>query len=193
MSSQVDVCNDALTHLGRRRITSLADDNEEARVMTQFFQASVDAVLQDHPYRCALYLATLGQLAAAPAWGYDHKYQLPTNPYCLRVVDVLNSDSNDTWQRFGRELHTDLDTCKISYIGRTDVSALDPLVNVAIASFLAYRAAYALTKSRTLMADMWNAYKDDRARAKSANGVEGSTRQVLTKSSFRTVRRFGSD
>lgn len=192
MASEVDVANDALTHLGRSRITSLNDSNEEARVMKQFFDGSVDAVLQDYPYRCARYLAELSKLATAPTWGYDHAYQLPTSPYCLRVLDVLDADSDYTWQRFGRNLHTDLDTCKIEYVGRTDVSALDPLVNVAVASYLAFRAAYALTQSRSMVADMWNLYKSDRQEARTADGLQGSTRK-LTMSSFRTVRRSGTN
>lgn len=185
--SAVDIANDALTHLGRSRITSLDDSTEEARTMTQFIDGSIDAVLQDFPYNCARYLAQCSQLVATPAYGYNYQYQLPTDPYCLRVIHVKDQDAQYTWKRKGRAIHTDLTSCFIEYVGRTDAADLDALVQNVVASYLAYRAAYALTKSNSKANEMFELYTVDAERAQQSDGLEGSTR-ILTKSEIRTAR-----
>ncbi len=186
-TSKVDVANDALTHLGKRRITALDDANEEARVMKQYFDRSVDSVLRGYPFHCARHLQQLSRLAEAPTYGYQHRYQLPTSPYCLRVIAVKDADEASTWQRKGRTIHTDLPTCTIEYIGRTDVSELDDLVNDAIAAYIAFRAAYTLTRSRSIQNDMHALFRSLRKEAIAADGTEGSTR-ILRKSSIRQAR-----
>ena len=53
----------------------------------------------------------MAQLAAAPAYGYDHAYQLPTSPYCLRVLELYEErEDGDDWLIEGRSLITDADT-----------------------------------------------------------------------------------
>lgn len=178
MSGQVSLANDALTLLGKRRITSLDDEAEEARVMTQIMTPAIDFVLEQYPWRCAMYLASLSQLASAPAFGFAYAYQLPTNPFCLRVWQVNGQSDESTWQRYGRTLHWNEATCAIEYVGRTEVEDLDQSIRTAIADYLAYRAAYALTKSASVRSDVYKLYQADLNEARISSALQGSSRQL---------------
>ena len=175
MASSVDVANDALTFLGATRITSLTDDSNEAKVMNQLYQRTVDAVLRSYPWKVARVQAELAQSATAPEYGWDYSYRLPTDPLCLRVVDVKDADTEDKWDRYGDFIYTDLAICKITYIGRIDASKFDSLIRDAVAARLAADSAYPLVGSNTLMQQMYELYILRIGDAYEASAIEGSS------------------
>ena len=188
MASEVDVANDALTFLGASRITSLTQDQTEAKVMNQLYQRSVDAVLRAYPWKCAKAQQSLPRSATAPVYGWDYSYQLPTAPICLRVLDVENADRDDKWDRYGDFLYTDLDTCKITFISRIDAASFDPLLRDAVAARLAADSAYALIGSNGMMQQMYELYMLRGDDAREASQIEGSS-PVFVSQKFEQVRK----
>ncbi len=188
MASEVDVANDALTFLGASRITSLADEQTEAKVMTQLYDRTVDAVLRGYPWKCAKFQAELARSATAPVYAWDYSYRLPVDPFCLRVLHVKDADADDKWDRYGDYIYTDLAACKITYIGRIDASVFDSLLRDAVAARLAAEAAYPLVGSTTLQAAMTNIYAAKLEEAKEASAIEGSS-TIFVSNYLETARK----
>lgn len=186
--SQVSICNAALTALGANLITSIAEDTEEARQCNANFDSIRDEVLRAHPWNCALYQAELAQSADVPVFGYEYKYALPTNPYCLRVLKLSEEDSGYTWRIAGRYLETDSETANIDYIRRlTTYSEYDPLLAAAMSARLAAEIAYKLAASKTLVEAMWALYDKKIAIAQGFNAIEGKE-EVEAESAWVDIR-----
>ena len=92
MATEVSICANALRRLGDDPITSLTDDTERARLCNAFYTDARDAVLRSHPWNFAITRTSLAKLSDAPAYGFNYQYSLPTDPYCLRVLEMEYSD-----------------------------------------------------------------------------------------------------
>ncbi len=88
-SSEVDICNSALIHLGAGLITSLTENKDEARACNQFYAKSRDAVLTQANWTFATTQAELSKLSTTPLYKYGFAYLLPTNPYCLKPLEFI--------------------------------------------------------------------------------------------------------
>jgi hypothetical protein len=142
----------------------------------------LDTVLRDHPWNCATVLDELAQDATAPEYGHSYRYQLPADPYCLRVLGTDQDEYVDgdgqmyyDYKIVGRYIHTDATTLKITYIGRiTDVSLYDSLLVSALAAKLAAELAFPITKSHNVVAAMGKLYEAKLADAKVVDAQEGA-------------------
>lgn len=178
-ASDVDIVNNALIRLGDNSITSLADNTVRARLANVLFADTRDAVLRAHPWNCAVNRVELGLLSAAPSHGWSYQFQLPADPYCLRVLalndDEEDGDVGDTFRIEGRKLLTNSATAKIRFIGRiTDSSAFDSLLYQAFILRLAAEMAYPVTGSVNVAASMWQLYEAKVKEARTVDGQEGS-------------------
>jgi hypothetical protein len=152
MTSVVDIANYALNSLGASNITSLGENSKPARIVNQRYEAVRDSVFRSHPWK-----------TDAPVYGYAYNYALPSDPYCLRVLQFSNGSmtypfdnmrSNNDTPPFiieGRKLLTDEGTAKIKYVARiTDPQQYDAGLIEVLASRLAYEVSYAITGSTTV-------------------------------------------
>jgi hypothetical protein len=152
MASKVSISNDALIRVGADTIISLTEDTEQARVCNQVFDDAYDALLQSHNWNFAVERAQISQSATDPLFGYDHKYLLPTNPYCLKVLKI---DTDFEYRIEGRYLFTDAAPVYIEYIARVaDFNRLSPLFRQALSIYIASQIAYTLTGSTSLKATL---------------------------------------
>lgn len=154
MPSEVDICNMALLKVGAKpKIDSLIEDSDNARICNQFYAPVRDAVLRGHPWNCAEHRRIITSLADAPAFGYDYQFQLPVNPYCLRVLQVGEDKEQPTkWKVAGRRLLYNESTAKLKYTKRiTDTNDFDPLLVDALAVSLAIKLAMPLAQSQSLV------------------------------------------
>lgn len=152
--SDVDICNLALLKVGAKsKIDSLIEDSENARHCNQFYAPVRDAVLRGHPWNCAEHRRIITSLADAPVFGYDHQFQLPANPYCLRVLQVgEDKDQPTKWKVAGRRLLYNESTAKLKYTKRiTNTNDFDPLLVDAIVLSLAIKLAMPLAQSQSLV------------------------------------------
>lgn len=177
MATEVSICSNALRRLGDDPITSLTDDTERARLCNAFYQDSRDLVLRSHPWNFAITRASLAQLSDTPAYGYNYMYALPTDPYCLRVLEMEYADyifkiENDATN--GRVLVTNESTAKILYIARiTNPTLFDSMFVETLTSKLAADLAYPITGSVQLQGQMEKMYRDKLSEARSVDGMEG--------------------
>jgi hypothetical protein len=192
MATEVSICSNALRRLGDDPITSLTDDTERARLCNAFYQDSRDLVLRSHPWNFAITRASLAQLSDTPAYGYNYMYALPTDPYCLRVLEMEYADfifkiENDATN--GRVLVTDESTAKILYIARiTNPTLFDSMFVETLTSKLAADLAYPITGSVQLQGQMEKMYRDKLSEARSVDGMEGFVDDLVstTFTDFRT-------
>ena len=177
MATEVSICSNALRKLGDDPITSLTEDTERARLCNAFYESSRDSLLRSHPWNFAITRATLAKLSRTPAYGFAYQYALPTDPYCLRVLEMEYQDyifKIENLATVGRVLLSDESTAKILYVGRiTDTALFDSLFVDTLTAHLALKLAYPITNSVTLQAQMQKLYQLKLSEARSVDGQEG--------------------
>lgn len=185
MASKVDICNSAMNMLGASNIVSLTEDSKNARLLNQRFDFVRDAVFRGHAWNCLINRQQLNQSSTTPTYQYSYAYPLPTDPYCLRILDFHTGSysSNEVdidWKVEGREILTDQATVYIKYIGRvTDPNEYDTLLIETIAARLASDTGYAITGSTTLTNAMWQLYEAKIVEARHADATEGKPDEII--------------
>ena len=185
MASKVDICNSAMNMLGASNIVSLTEDSKNARLLNQRFDFVRDAVFRGHAWNCLINRQQLNQSSTTPTYQYSYAYPLPTDPYCLRILDFHTGSysSNEVdidWKVEGREILTDQATVYIKYIGRvTDPNEYDTLLIETVAARLASDTGYAITGSTTLTNAMWQLYEAKIVEARHADATEGKPDEIL--------------
>lgn len=173
--SKLSLINDALTHLGANRIVSLTDGSTESAVMNQIYDGVLDSVMRAYPWNCLVNRTQLVASTVTPTYQFDYMYPLPTDPYCIRVLEMEETRSDDLWKIEGRDLLTDASTCKIKFLGRPDdVGSIDGLLASAISARLAADSAYTLVQSNALMQSMWALFQQKMEEARIVDHVESS-------------------
>ena len=172
MTSAVDIANSALNNIGASTINSLTEDSVAARIVNQRYVFVRDAVFRSHPWNCLVRRASLAQNSTAPTWGYTYAYNLPTDPYCLRVLRLEKLDLD--YKVEGRTIVSDEQTMKIKFIARvTDPNEYDTLLVESIAARLAADICYGITNSNALVANMVALYESKLKEARFVDATEG--------------------
>jgi hypothetical protein len=177
--SIVSICNLALQNLGAIPITSFEDVTKNSTLSEAFYYSAVDETLRMHPWNCAIHRKEVAADATPPVFGYANRFQLPSSPYCLRVLQMEYVDYEFVIE--GRWLLTDEGVCKIQYIKRiVNPDEFDSLVAETIAARLAVKLAYPITQSLSLEAKMYQNWKLVLSEARCADAQEGTPQEVDT-------------
>lgn len=195
-SSSVEVCNMALQRLGDQAITSLDDDSDAARAMNLMFLPTLDAKIRGHFWNWSQLRAALSRVSVAPLFDFDYQYQLPQDPFCLRVIGTdLEADepyrieAYQTATASYRVILVNQSTLSILYQARiTDVTRWDSLFADAMAVELAYQTCYALTRNGQLKDVLYREAVEAWRIAKSVDGQEGRTLTSIRSSALTKVR-----
>ena len=94
MSSVVEICNLALSHLGDDATIASIDPPEgsaQAEHCARFYPMARDAMMEMHAWRFATFRAMLA-LTNDNSWDWAYAYAIPTK--CLRVLSVLPASKN---------------------------------------------------------------------------------------------------
>lgn len=149
-----DICNEALAEIGQSVINDIDDTtNNTARSCKLLFEPTAREVMRSHPWNC---LKARQQLAAnaTPAFGWDYSYTLPTQ--CVRLMTVNGYDNDtgnkeDFYEIEGRDILTDANECKITYIKYSDNTPIwDPLLRLAVVIRLASKLAHKISQDHEL-------------------------------------------
>jgi len=191
MTSNVDIANYALNMLGASNISAFDENSKAARLVNQRYDGVRDAVFRSHPWNSLIRRAALAQEVDAPAFGYSKQYALPTDPYCLRVLefnngslaypqDNMTSNTGDSvFVIEGRKLLTDEGTAKIKYIARiTDPQQYDAGLIEALASRLAVELCYAITGSNSLLGTVTALHEAKLKEARYVDATEGAPQRI---------------
>lgn len=179
MASSTEICNSALIKLGMEPITSLDDDNKQARLCKEQYPKIRDKLLNSHYWNFAMKRQEMAVVSSSPPiFGFSIKYQLPTDT--LRVMH-LNQKSARFKVEQNRFLHTNLSGAQIIYIAREeDVSKYSPTFSELLALELAIDLSTALVQSRTVKADLREQHKTALRDARSIDGQEGTNDELMS-------------
>lgn len=186
MSSKVSISNQALVRIGVDTISSLMENSEQARLCNLIFSQNLDYLLQLYPWNFALVKASLAQSSTDPLYGYANAFQLPTDPYCLQVVEVEN---DYTYKIEGRLLLTNEPFVNITYIKRvTDINELSALFIETMVFYLASQLCLPLTNDKGINNDMQTKFQMALQKARLRDAQE-DTAKTMRESSWVSVRR----
>ena len=183
MASKVDLANEALLLLGSNTITSFTDNDSNAVLVNRFYPSERDAVLRSNRWNCAITTANIASLATAPIIDWEYKFTLPTDPYCLRVLDVrtVTGDIRLDHEIHGRELLTEESTVDITYIQRLeDTTQFDSLLYQALVFRMAWKLAFPIMRSHTVMGQMGQMYEAVVREARTIDSQEGTPETIET-------------
>ena len=179
--AETEIANVALAHIADRSINALTEANTRANLVKTHFWTAADEALADHTWRFAIKRSPALAQGEAPSFGpYGYAYQLPSEPFCLRVLETDQGDGCQDWEVEGRMILANISSLKVRYIARiTDTGVWAPSFITCFSYLLASRMAYALTKSLNLEKEMFNIYQERLVRARTTSGLEGVPRRQL--------------
>ena len=170
-TSEVELCNLAMSELGDDPITALTDASRRATLCSLLYPDTRDILLDQVLPNFAVKRAQLAQLVASPVSGYAFAYQLPSD--CLRPLDT--GTSGGAWKREGQTLVTDDTDVMLRYLARiTDPTRFTPRFTHALVMALAARLAYPLTKTQSLAEGRLRVAQNAVAEAMVGEGREGT-------------------
>lgn len=183
MASSVQIANLALTKLGAARITDLADNTRNARVMNAIFDEKRDAELASHPWTFAIKRAQIPALSAAPAFQWARQYPLPSD--YLRLVQIgedytfYDSNSGPLFQVEGNAILTDeASPLDVRYVYRvTSTGLFSPLFVEALACRLAAEGCEEITQNAAKQEGVWAQHMRAIREAKRVNAIEQPPQQ----------------
>jgi hypothetical protein len=172
MASEVGISSAALNKLGAEVIMSFDDHTNRSNLCRDFYPYIRDAVLRAYPWNCALIQKALVHDAATPLFDWDYKFQLPIDPYCLRVIKI---EDEPDYAIKGRYIYTNESSISIEYISRiTDPGLFDSLLKEAIEARLAAELAIPITRIPQMASQMWALYEAKLREARTMDGMEGT-------------------
>lgn len=147
MASKTEIANRALSKVGEQRVSNIDTDNiKAAKVIRYMWDIVRDKLLTSHPWNFAIERTELAADGTAPAWGYNKRFQIPSD-----FLALLEIKSNPDYKLEGRYILTNASApLKIRYIKRiTNTGDFDPMFTEALAADLAVEACEELTQSNT--------------------------------------------
>ena len=150
-ATAVSICSNALLMLGSQTINDFDDmmNLDRAKLCANLYPTVRDDMLRSHPWNCAIKRAVLSPDAVAPAFGYDHSFELPSD--FLRVVEVGTSGSQIDYLVEGRTVQANTTVLELRYVFRNEVestwdSTLVKVVTLAMSAALAYPVTQSTAK-----------------------------------------------
>jgi hypothetical protein len=91
MADQLTIYNEALGHLGERRLLSLMENREPRRVLDSYWAGVVAYCLEQGLFRFAKKVVQIDADSTVPAFGYNYRFAIPED----RIRTVVISSSPD--------------------------------------------------------------------------------------------------
>lgn len=168
--------------LGANTINSLSESSTTAVLCNRIFDTEVDFLLRQHRWNSAMREANLAAVTGTPIVGWLYKFLMPTDPYCLRVINVYDtSDDEQNFECRGRHIYADVSAIDITYVGRiTDPNEFDAMLLKTLVDLLAYRMAFPITRSRETVEAMFQIFRNSMADAMSVDSAERTPEQIAS-------------
>lgn len=189
MASQIDICNQALAHIGAEMINDLTESSSGAKYCKLFFAPARDIVLRDHFWNFAAKTEPLALLSVTPT-GWDFAYQYPTD--CIRaraIWKAVESADPIKFERQGGMILTDEANAILEYTARiTDTGLFDPTFVDALSWRLAADLAMPLAKSLPIKQAMLTVYANRIVQAEALDSREGRSDETDVQSPWIQAR-----
>ncbi len=180
MTTQTQLANYALAHLGEAKISDIDDPGSRAaRACKQFLEQVMDETLRKHRWNCAIKRGDLSELTTVPNHGFARAFALPAD--YLRILEV-NGEAWEASDEFfeveqGKRLLTNEPKVRLRYVARIPVAEMDPLLQRATALQLAVQLAVPLTSKLDLQERTMLLYRSAIAEARQVDAIETSSRE----------------
>lgn len=188
MASKVQICNLALLRINGASITSLTDNTNEAKLCNRLYDDIAEEVMTRGPWSSTIRRSSLARTSNTPTYEFSYEFQLPTNPRCLRVIEI--NDNDPAYYSFRIEddkLLANITSISIRYIGFvSDTQSYDTMLKRAIVSRLAAELTYPLTGNVALADRMHAQYERE---LMEGLGLDGSQHSKTKLSSSQDIDR----
>ncbi|HYC66440.1 MAG TPA: hypothetical protein VEC14_17045 [Reyranellaceae bacterium] len=180
MTSDIDICNRALSRLGTRAtIAALSEDSTEARTAAIWYAATRDALLRAADWNFARRRVALAELGTPPT-GWAFRYALPTD--CLRLLRLASTGPGLPAPRFevagdaaGRVVLCDEPAAQAIYTARVeDPTLFDAAFAAALVDQLAAHIAYPVTQKTEVAVRLAQMARASFAEAVAMDGAEAA-------------------
>ena len=180
MAEKIKIFNMTLIKVGITEPLTAPDQAvRNAAVLSSFYDDSRDAAMASHPWNFCSSRRELLASATAPLFEFGYAYDLPSDPYCLRVWEVYDAEGYE-WVVEGRQILTDLSApLKVKFIFRNlDEAQFSPGFITALVNRLAADSCYALSSSGTMKDRLEKDFNQSVADAKGYDGQEGTPQAI---------------
>jgi hypothetical protein len=166
MSSEVEICNMALSHLGADPISELVEASNEARECNRVYEMARDFVLEAHPWGWAQKTVLLAELGTPPL-GWIYRYGYPSD--CLKAI-LIGLDLKETELpvpfeiRAGDDLNTKVIICDkyqatLQYTAKvTNTEMFSPMFAMALSYYIAFLICESITGSTQRAQSMYRGF-----------------------------------
>lgn len=190
MSERVDIANLALSMLGERPITSLDDEQQDARLVKLHYEYCRDACLEMCDWTFARKRFIPQAEEAGPIYGWDYKYPIPADILIVRRVERNYSNARKNKLHYGdpnpvpyeleqRAIYTDESTIYCLGTERVENEGLfSPLFVQALAARIAIAIAMPITQSNQKAALVAAQYTNYIKEATSRDGQQNSGKRI---------------
>jgi len=186
MSSNVEICNIALSRIGDTLITDLNENSKQARTCKLLYEPERDLLLHSHYWNFAMKRKSLAQLSEAPDFEYDYQYQLPTD--YLRDRELYESTANYVIE--GDRLLINEDVVYLKYIARiTDPNKFNPAFLICLALKMGAELSIRLADSKTLKKLTLQEYLMQIREAYRLNAIEGNPPEDMDDTDWQSAGR----
>jgi len=154
--TRIELFNQVLIALGFARRDDPDDGSEEFLILNELYPLVRDEILR-RPWSCAVRRMEVHELADPdPLARWKHVYQLPVDPKCLEILELLFEDNEPVDVRYeveGDKLYVDEPVKAVRYVAQIDVWDMDPHVAHLMMVRLTMRATFPLKgdQRRTMM------------------------------------------
>ena len=148
-SSNVEICNSALSLIGQESIVSLNENKPGARQCKANFDPCRRSVLVAHDWTFAEARVTTAAETDTPAFNFTYQHALPSD--CLRIRSVNKSpEPSELWRPAGRKILTDDSTLYVVYTkDEKDPKVFEDQFADALAHYIAWKICVAMIQGNT--------------------------------------------
>ena len=182
MSTDLDICNIALSLIGADSITALTEASTEARWCNTNYQPLRDTLLSEHGWQFAEEQLVLTGATASP-WGDGYLYPIPSDAvHIYRVYEDVSGDYKEQakWRRLGKNILADIDGTlyAIGVLNSTTEDDFPPAFVQALAARLAVEMTVPLTRSTMMLELQITLYNEKLTAALATDGSEARSERT---------------
>lgn len=166
-STNVSICNEALSLIGAKSILSFDENTENARRCASIYDTTRRALLRMHPWSFAKKRTQLAPVSTHPTFGYHNSFPLPYD--FVRVI----SAGVENYEIEGRHILANTDLINLQYVSDQDNEELwDSLFAECMVLYLVHKLAKPITGSQAESDSAWQKLNNMLKQARAINGQE---------------------
>lgn len=175
MSSEVNICNEALTALGENTIISLTDNSKAARLCSLKYATKRDYLLRRYNWNFAAKRVILAPDLETPVFEYSAQFTLPTD--CIQFREIY--PTSVVYSIENNKIMCDESTLYIKYTARiTDVILMDISFLETLSALIARELAFPIADSDSKFNKMDELYEVKLSEARFAGSIEDDLKSV---------------